>query len=245
MIGGYATYFFYSVTHNFFFSIILAVVMSTLIGMAMEVFVYKHLRRHNASGLIYLLTSLGLLLVFQNIVSLLFGDEIRIIPFPEKFLESYEIYGAVVTSEQLLTVCITIILSILLVVFMKTKTGLFLKALSDNNFLAKAMGIDVDRMMVITYAIGSGLAGIAGVLVGAETTIHPAMGFTGTLYAMLACIVGGIGNVTGTIIGSLIIGMVQSIGVNFLAPEWKDTLALGVLLLVLLVRPHGITAKTT
>jgi branched-chain amino acid transport system permease protein len=240
MIGGYTTYLSYSLTQNLFVSIFLAIIVSACIGIGMEVFVYKYPRKYNAPGLVYLIVSLGLLLLFQSIVSLLFGNEIRTISLSESIAESFEMYGAIVTGEQLITICTTLVLSVLLFVLMNTGIGLSLKALSESSFLAKAMGINVDLMMIITFAIGSGLAGIAGGLVGIEMTIYPAMGFSGILYAMLACIVGGVGNITGTIIGSIIIGMVQSVSVFFLPPEWKDTIALGVLLLVLLIRPHGL-----
>lgn len=244
MIGGYATFFFISSNHSFFFSIILAIFVSAAAGIFMEVFVYRYLRKRKVPSLIYLITSLGLLLLFQNIVALLFGNETRAITFTENTSRSYEAFGAVVTREQIMIVLVSVILSVLLTVFLKTGTGLSLKALSDNDFLARAMGINVNRMMVITFAIGSALAGVAGGLVGIETTIHPSMGFSGTLFAMLACIVGGLGSITGTIIGAFLIGMVQSFGVAFLAPEWKDTIALGVLFIVLLFRPHGIIGRT-
>ena len=244
MIGGYATFLFFSSNHNFLFSIILAIFVSAAAGIFMEVFVYRYLRKRKVPSLIYLITSLGLLLLFQNIVALLFGNETRAITFTENTSRSYEAFGAVVTREQIIIVLVSVILSVLLTVFLKTGTGLSLKALSDNDFLARAMGINVDRMMVVTFAIGSALAGVAGGLVGIETTIHPSMGFAGTLFAMLACIVGGLGSITGTIIGSFLIGMVQSFGVAFLAPEWKDTIALSVLFIVLLFRPHGIIGRT-
>ena len=243
MIGGYATYIFFFLSHSFFFSIILTIIVSASAGIFMEVFIYRYLRKRKVPSLIYLITSLGLLLIFQNVVALLFGNETRAIAFTENTSRSYEAFGTVVTREQIIIVFVSIFLSVLLYSFLKTRTGLSLKALSDNDFLASAMGINVDRMMILIFAIGSALAGVAGSFVGIETTIHPSMGFSGTLFAMLACIVGGLGSITGTIIGAFLIGMVQSFGVAFLAPEWKDTIALGVLFIVLLAKPHGIMSK--
>ena len=243
MLGGYATYLFVSIGVNPVVSIGLALVISAAAGALMEWSVYRPLRIHKAPSLIYLITSLGLLLLLQSSVALVFGNETQAIPFTGSTHDSFELWGAVVTFEQVLIFVVSFSLALLLLLFLKTNTGLSLKALSDNEFLARAMGINVDRMMVITFAVGSAFAGIAGGLVGMETTIHPTMGFSGTLYAMLACIIGGLGSVTGTIIGAFIIGMVQSIGVAVFAPEWKDTIALGVLFIVLLVRPHGIMGR--
>lgn len=244
MLGGYATYLFITIGFNPFVSITLAMAVSAISGALMEYAVYSPLRKHKSPSLIYLITSLSLLLLLQSAVALAFGNETRTIPLAGILTDSFVLLGAVLTSHQVLIFFTSLSLAFLLLFFFKTDIGLSLKALSDNDFLARAMGINVDRMMIITFAIGSAFAGIAGGLVGMETTIHPAMGFSGTLYAMLACIVGGLGSVIGTIIGAFIIGMMKSIGVAVFAPEWKDTIALGVLFIVLLVRPHGIMGKT-
>lgn len=243
MLGGYATYLFLSVGFNPLVSISLAMTVSAISGSLMEYTVYRPLRWHKAPSLVYLITSLGLLLLLQSAVALAFGNETRAMPLAGVVSDSFELWGAVVTFEQILIFFTSCSLALLLLFFFKTNVGLSLKALSDNDFLARAMGINVDRMMVITFAIGSAFAGIAGGLVGMETTIHPAMGFSGTLYAMLACIVGGLGSVPGTIIGAFIIGMIRSIGVAAFAPEWKDTIALAVLFVVLLIKPSGVMGK--
>jgi len=119
-----------------------------------------------------------------------------------------------------------------------------MKAFSDNSFLAEAIGIDPDKILITTFVVGSALAGAAGGLIGLERPIYPSMGFSALLYGILACIVGGIGSIPGTILGALLLGTIESIAVTFIAPEWKDTIAIGVLIMVLFVKPTGILGKT-
>lgn len=240
MVGAYTAYFFLSQNLPWFISVPLGILAGAAAGSMMEVFIYRHLRRYNAPSLIYLIASLGLLLVFECLFSLVFGNETRTIMVTEKVLPGVEVLGAIVGQGQLLIVGTSLIFSVLLLLFMRTEIGLTLRALAENSFLAKAMGIDVDRMILIAFAIGSACAGLAGVLVGMDRTIHPAMGFYGTLYAMLACVVGGLRSAWGTIAGSVLIGMAQAFTVAYLPSEWKDSVALGVLLIVLLIRPGGI-----
>lgn len=243
-MGGYVTYLIFSkiqpISLAFIVSFCLTIVLCGAMGVAMEITVYKPLRRVRASALMYLIASLGLLLFIQNIIAIIFGNDIKVIPFTESLSIGYKVGNAVITITQLLVIITSFVLSACLILFMKSDVGLSLRAISDNQLLAESMGIDIDRMMILTFAIGSAFAGIAGGLLGIETTIHPSMGFSAILYGILACIVGGIGSITGTILGAFLIGMVQSAGINFLAPEWKDTLALAVLLIILLIKPSGI-----
>lgn len=239
-VGGYVTYLLLFLGSNIAFALIVAGLIGGLCGFAMEGFLYKRLRRRRSSSLIYLIASLGVLLVVQNLLALLFGSETHVLQIPEALESSTRLSGALFTNAQVMIVAVAIAFVSLLFVFLKTRMGLFLRSLSDNPFLARAMGIDVDRMMLAVFGIGSFLAAVAGGLTGMETTIRPAMGFSGTLYAMLACIMGGMGNLAGTIVGSVLLGVARSASVTFIAPEWRDSIALMVVLILLFVKPGGI-----
>jgi branched-chain amino acid transport system permease protein len=244
MLGGYAAYL--GASHfklGLPLTICLALTVSGVTGLLMELTVYKFLRKRRAPNLIFLISSLGLLLFFQNLVGLVFGNENLVLSFDQEIMSGWRLGEITVTGEQRLIAMVSALATLFLFLFLKSPIGLSLRALADNKFVARAIGINVDHMMFVTFFVGSALGGLAGALVAMETTINPAMGFSGTLYAMLACIIGGAGNLPGAILGAGILGMLNSLGVALLAPEWKDSLALGILLIVLFIKPQGLLSS--
>ena len=243
-IGGYATYLFFNQHIPLLPSILLAMLICGLLGFLIETFFYRPLRNKNVHGLIYLIASMGLLILLQGIVSILFGGEIRSLVINPEVEAGLEFIGAIITKGQILIVISAIVLTVLLLIFVKTSLGREMRAFSDNKFLAEAIGIDTDKILVFTFIIGSALAGAAGGLISLEKPLYPSMGFSALLYGVLACIVGGIGSIPGTIIGAILLGMVESVGVTYIASEWKDTIALAVLITILVIKPRGILGKT-
>lgn len=238
--GAYLLYLFFHCGVPLGLSLLLASLVCCFIGISMERFVYRPLREKNASGLIYLMASLGLLISIQSLFALFFGNaNLTIWAFPD-VQAGHEILGARITSAQTWIMIWAFIMVSALFTFRTTPLGQTLQAVSDNAELAEALGVDLKKIFLVTLGAGSLLGGAAGGLISLQGVISPFMGFTAILYGLLACIIGGLGSILGTLLGSLLLGMVNSIGVMLLAPEWKDTMALAVLMLVLAFRPHGI-----
>ena len=121
-----------------------------------------------------------------------------------------------------------------------TKLGKAIRAVADNVNLAEISGINTDMTISAVFAIGSALAAASGSLIGLDSNLQPTMGFIITVKAFAAVVLGGLGNVYGAIVGAFIIGIVENIGVWYIPPVWKDSIAYGILILVLLFRPSGI-----
>jgi len=157
-------------------SILLSVVFSVLLGCSIEKLIYLSLRRKGSSQLVMLLASLGIYIVLQNIISMIFGDETKILR-SGAVEEGVKILGARVTSIQMLTVCVSVALVVAVAVLLKnTKTGKSMRAVANDIELANSVGIEGDRVILLTFALGSALAGIAGILVAVDVDMTPTMG---------------------------------------------------------------------
>jgi branched-chain amino acid transport system permease protein len=124
-----------------------------------------------------------------------------------------------------------------------SRLGIVIRALAIDHELARSVGLNVDRAMLVVFLIGSVLAGAAGVLTSLETDLTPQMGFSGLLMAVVATIVGGVGSVGGVVLGALLIAIAQQCGVWFLPSQWQDAIVFLVLIVFLLVRPQGFFGK--
>ena len=239
--GAYFTYTFFKQLHiNFIISFFLAVAISALLGIAIDRFVYYPLRQQKASGLILLLASFGIFIFLQNLIQLIYGAQILTLRTgPVK--EGHHFLGAIITDIQILILVVSIIIMILLWFFvLKTKSGKAMRAVSDDTIGAMVAGINPERTIFLSFAIGSALAGVAGILISLETNIEPTMGFNAILKGMIASIVGGIGSIPGAVLGGFFLGLAENLGIWKISSGWKDTIAFVILILFLLLRPGGI-----
>jgi branched-chain amino acid transport system permease protein len=221
-------------------AVIIAVAAAAGIGVLIELFVYRPLRQRKASNLIYLLASFGIFIFLQNLIALIFGNQILTIRTgPIK--EGHAVLGAVITDNQILILVVSCLLLVGLWVFMqKAKIGKAMRAVSDDAIAASVVGINPNKTIMSAFAIGSALAGIAGILISLETNIEPTMGFNAILKGIIACIIGGIGSIPGAMLGGFFLGLVENLGIWHIQAGWKDTIAFAVLILFLLLRPQGI-----
>lgn len=220
-------------------SIPLAVLLCTAIGCLMEVSIYRPLRRKGASSLVLLLASLGIYIVLQNVISMVFTDETRTIR-SGAVKEGFNIFGARITPIQILIVCVSVGLVVAVWSLLKyTKLGKAMRAVANNPELAKVSGIDSNRVILCTFAIGSALAGIAGILVSLDVDMTPTMGMNALMMAIVAVIIGGVGSIPGVALGALLLGIAQHLGVWKLPSQWQDAIAFFVLIAFLLLRPQG------
>lgn len=231
-------------THPSFFNLLLtlAIAMSgcALIGFLVERLAYRPLRK--APRINVLITAVGVSLLFQYAGQLLFGSD------PKRFPEVYRPEGSwsfgdlTINPLQVAVLVIALVLmAILQTIIFKTRLGRAMRAVSFNHDYASLMGIPTDRIISATFMLGSALAGAAGVLVGLiYPKIEPMMGTLPGLKAFVAAVLGGIGNVTGALVGALTLGLSEEFLVGYGAPTFRDALAFALLILILLVKPTGL-----
>jgi branched-chain amino acid transport system permease protein len=213
------------------------------LGVLIEVSVYRPLRHKDASALILLLASLGVYIVLQNIISMFFGDDTKTIR-SGIVKEGINLLGARITPVQITIIIVSLLLVISCFLFLKyTKTGRSMRAVANNLELAQMTGINSDRMIIWAVALGSVLAGIAGILVALDVDMTPTMGMNALLMGVAAVIIGGVDSLPGVALGALLLGMAQNLGVWKISSQWQDAIAFFILLMFLLFRPQGFLGK--
>ncbi len=230
---------------NFVLSFFLAIIMASILGISIDRFVYLPLRKQNASNLIFLLASFGVVIFIQNLIQLIYGAQILTIRTgPIK--EGHHFLGAVITDIQIIILVVSIILMILLWFFIrKPKLGKAMRAVSDDPIAANVVGINPEKIILASFAIGSALAGAAGILISFETNIEPTMGFSALLKGIIASIVGGIGSIPGAVLGGFFLGLAENLGIWKISAGWKDCIAFVILIIFLLIRPWGFLGTKT
>jgi len=230
---------------NFILSFFLSIVLAAILGIAIDRFVYHPLRKQNASNLIFLLASFGVFIFLQNLIQLTYGAQILTIR-TGPIREGHHFLGAVITDIQILILMVSIILMILLLLFIqKTKLGKAMRAVSDDPIAANIVGINPEKIIMTSFAIGSALAGAAGILISFETNIEPTMGFSALLKGIIASIIGGIGNIPGAVLGGFFLGLAENLGIWKISAGWKDCIAFVILIVFLLIRPWGFLGTKT
>jgi branched-chain amino acid transport system permease protein len=244
--GAYLAYtFFILLKINPVLSFFLSISFSGILGVLIDRLAYYPLRKHNAPNLVYLISSFGVFLFLQNLIQLIFGAQILSLRTgPVK--EGYHFLGAVITQVQILIIAVSFLLFILCGLFIqKTKLGKAIRAVSDDPIGARVVGIDSEKIIISAFAIGSALAGAAGILISLETNLEPTMGLNAILKGIVASIVGGIGNIPGSLFGGLFLGLAENLGIWKIQAGWKDTIAFAILIIFLLFRPSGIFGVKT
>jgi branched-chain amino acid transport system permease protein len=242
--GAYLTFFF-KVWFGFslVFSISLAIGLTAVLGCLIEISIYRPLRHKGASSLILLLASLGIYVVLQNILSLIFGDDTKTIR-SGIVEEGINILGARITPVQLAIIAVSLFLLVCCFFFLKyTKMGQAMRAVANDPELARVSGIESDRVILSTFALGSALAGIAGILVALDVDMTPTMGMDALLMGVVAVIIGGVSSIPGVALGALLLGMAQQFGVWKISSQWQDAIAFVILLIFLVFRPQGFLGK--
>jgi branched-chain amino acid transport system permease protein len=233
--------------------IITAMVGSALLGMTIEFLAYKPLRKRPRINA--LITAIGVSLLLQNLGQVLpfVGPNFKVYPQPNIDLSpanpdisSLSIFGVNISFIQILVFGITFVSMIALWIFVSyTKTGKAMRAAAYDQTAAALMGISVNRIISITFAIGSALAGLAGVLYSMKynNITTPTMGLMPGLKAFVAAVVGGIGNIPGAVLGGLLIGVFETLVNGYISSQWSEVIVFGLLIVVLMIRPSGLLGK--
>jgi len=220
-------------------SLFLSLALTVLIGCGIEIAIYRPLRRKGSSALILLLASLGVYIVLQNLIAMVFGDETKTLR-SGKIVEGFYVFGARITGIQMATIALSALLfAVVMLISKKTKLGRAMRAVADDSELAKISGINSDGVILWTFALGSFLAGVAGILVALDVDMTPTMGMAPLMLGVVAVIIGGVGNLPGVAFGSVLLGLAQQLGAWTVGSQWHDVTAFVVLLVFLLVKPQG------
>lgn len=241
-IGGYSVFYFAkTLGWNLPLSIVIGVLLAGLIGYILDKLVYLPLRKRKASNMVLLVASLGLFTAIQAIIAILFTSQFQTLSQNVSSQRIYEIFGGVITQTQLTILISALLITAGLILMLKyTMFGKAVKAVSDDEEVAKIVGINTNKIIGYVFFIGSAIVGLGGVLVGFDTGIEPTMGFALLLKGVIAAIIGGVGSIYGALIGAFLLGFVENFGIWHISGEWKDAIAFVLLILFLIFRPHGI-----
>lgn len=246
MVGGFTI--FYAVSMQGlppFAGVLLAVILCTVLGVAIEFIAYRPLRQATSS-LAVLITAIGVSYLLQNLALLIFGANTKaftsVISIQAVKLANGQIN---ISGETIVTIISCIVIMIGLTLFInKTKAGQAMLAVSEDKGAAQLMGINVNRTISLTFAIGSALAAIAGMLLcSAYPSLTPYTGSMPGIKAFVAAVFGGIGSIPGALIGGIVLGIIEILSKAYISSQMADAIVFMVLILVLLVKPTGILGK--
>jgi neutral amino acid transport system permease protein len=222
--------------------ILFAIVATAALGVAFERIMWGPMRARKAGLLQLLLMSIGLLFLLQNTIQFIWGTEIRSLDV--NVTDSVEFLGLRIGRTDLIVIGVGFVTLLAIGAMLRfTLLGKRMRALSDNFDLAETAGVDTARIVLYTWIFAGGLAGLAGVMAGAVTTVKPQLGFELLLPIFAAVILGGIGDAFGALAGGIVLGLVIEWSTLVIDPRWKIAVGFAVLILVLFVRPQGIFGK--
>ncbi|MGI6433061.1 MAG: branched-chain amino acid ABC transporter permease [Sphaerochaetaceae bacterium] len=253
MVGSYIGLFVYNAIRGqaigvwtfvaFFIAMLAGMAFSAALGMLIEKIAYKPLRR--ATRLAPLLSAIGVSFILSNMAAWLWGTRSRKLEYPFDNTP-LRLKGVSITPHQILILVVVVVMMITLKLFVdRSRIGKAMRATSLDQDTAKLMGIKADKIIAITFAIGSALAATAGFLIALEIKVYPSMGTMTGLKAFVAAVVGGIGNISGAMLGGILLGVLETFGVAILGIPYglRDTIAFIALIIILLVKPEGLLGK--
>ena len=241
MVGGYVIFVFMSF-HNPLLAILMAIVFCVILGILIEKVAYKPLR--GASPLAVLITAIGVSYLLQSLAQIIFGSANKMVTVYE--FGSIKFLGVTVQVSALVTLAVTVVVMVVLTLFIKyTRVGRAMVAVSEDRGAAQLMGINVNGIITITFAIGSALAALAGLFYLLKApSISSTLGAMPGIKAFTAAVIGGIGSIPGAMLGGILLGVVESISykITAIAP-YTDAIEFSILIIILLVRPTGFLGK--
>ncbi|MCD4785296.1 MAG: branched-chain amino acid ABC transporter permease [Candidatus Eremiobacteraeota bacterium] len=242
-VGAYSFYlFFEKLKLGIITSLALSIAIGILLIILIEFLAYKGLRIKRAPSLIFFISSFGVYIAIQSIIEILAGSQIRTINFG-MVQEGHSFLGARITDHQILIIIINILLILLLNLLLKyTKIGIAIRALSDNIYASRIVGINIDKTILYIFLLSSIIGICTGILVGVESNLGPSMGMNIILKGVIAAIIGGMGSLNGAFVGGLLLGIIENLGILVIPSVWKDTISFALLIIFLLIRPGGIFA---
>ena len=225
-------------------SILAAMVVCTVLGIVIEGLAYKPAR--GTSSLAVLITAIGVSYFLQNAAQLIWTSNSKNFTSVVT-MEPIRLFDGqlLITGEVLLTICVSVLVMIGLTLFTgKTRTGKAMRAVAEDRAAAQLMGINVNRTISMTFAIGSALAAVAGILMCSTIkTLMPTTGSMPGIRAFTAAVFGGIGSIPGAMLGGILLGIIETLSKAYISPQFSDAIVFSVLIVILLVKPAGLLGK--
>ena len=239
MIGAYIAFTVATVSGlNAYLAILVAMGAVALIGVGLERFTFRKVLGTDKLNEIFV--SLGLIYVFENAATLLWGNTTRQIPSPLQGLQ-LSLGQIIVSYDRLSSILIVVVILVALFLLLKkTKMGLAMRATSQKSSASMLMGVNTEKVYMYTFALGAALAGAAGALYGILFNFSPTIGALPTIKAFAIIIIGGLGSIPGAVVGGLLYGIAENTAVYLLGGVWQDAVAFALLIIVLVIRPTGI-----
>jgi branched-chain amino acid transport system permease protein len=233
----------YSLILSLFLTFVMSIIVCSAYGFTIEKLAYKPLR--NAPRLNPLISAIGVSIFLQNYVMLTQGATDKVFPHVIP-VTKIEFSNVTMTTLQLFIIIVSLLLMTMLHLFiMKTKTGKAMRAVAQDKVMASLLGINIDRIISVTFIIGSGLAAVAGLMVAMYYgLVNYSIGYIAGIKAFTAAVLGGIGSIPGAMVGGFLLGLIESLGASYLSSEYKDAYAFIVLILILLVKPTGLFGRS-
>ena len=243
MVGAYVVFYSTAAGMPAIPAVLLSVVICTVLGMAIEAVAYRPLRSA-ASPLAVLITAIGVSYLLKNLALLFWSSNTKSFTSVVK-IPALKVAGLNISGETIVTIAACILIVVGLTLFInKTKPGQAMLAVSEDKGAAQLMGINVNATIALTFAIGSGLAAIAGVLLcSAYPSLTPYTGSMPGIKAFVAAVFGGIGSIPGAMIGGILLGIIEIFGKAYISSQMADAIVFAVLIVVLLVKPTGLLGK--
>jgi len=245
MIGAYLGFFAMTALEvPFIVAFLMAAVGAGLLAIMLEKIAYRPLRKRNAPFLYFIISAMGASIFLENIVVATIGPTFR--TYPRVFGSTPFSLGHISIGrlDLMMFIISAISLSILVYIIEKTKTGMGIRATSFSVRASALMGVNTDKIIFIVFGLGGLLAGIAGMLFGMKYTVYPQIGFI-TMKSFIAAVFGGLGSLPGAVIGSILLGTIETITAGYISSQYRDLIAFVLLIVVLIVRPSGLMGKST
>lgn len=225
------------------FAFIVAVIAVAVVGVILELAAYRPLR--NADRLAAVVSALGASLLIENGIMLIWSPQVSVFPAGMLPTTTFHIAGASISFVQLMIIIVSFLLMIALYLFVNhTRFGTAIRAAAIDQQAARLMGINVNLVITSVFVIGPALGAVGGLFIGIYyREVYFTMGWTYGLYAFIAAILGGIGNIPGAMIGGILLGLFNAFAAGYISSSWQDAITFGLLIAILLVRPSGLLGE--
>ena len=240
MLGAFGLFVFFRIVHlDFFLSLALSIVLVAFLGIILERMLFRRLRGNELGCM---LLSLGLALILESAALVIFGEDDKGLGAP--FSGSVDVAGVFLGKDRIVAIAVSLAAIICLFLFLhRTRTGRAIRAFAQDNDAAILQGINIERLSWIGFAIGSGLAALAGGLLAPIYWVNPFIGGDAMISAVVVMVIGGLGSIPGTLVGGLLLGAIDSFGSQFLPGTWAQAISYSLVVLVLMIRPRGLMGQ--
>jgi branched-chain amino acid transport system permease protein len=243
-LAGYVVFSLLSDVHlNLILAVLLGIVAAGALGWLIDWTIYRPLRRREASGMVLLVASLGVMTILESGLALCYGSHFRSFGDYVTTTSCQALGGSVTSIQLIIFICALLAALGLHLLLRRTGFGKAVRAITDDVEVARMIGIRTDRVIGQTFLLGSAVGGLAGILVSFDIGLEPTMGMNLLLKAAIASIIGGVGSMPGAVVGGFLLGAAENFGIWRISSEWKEAIAFGLLIIFLLWRPQGIVQR--